>query len=212
MALPRGVPYALSSLTRYALFVVGFLLALVTLGLDLTHITVLVSAVGVGLGFGLQQVVANFVAGLLLLFERPLQVGDAVQIGELVGEVERIGLRASTLRTPEGAEVIVPNSRLVDHEITNWTLSDRKRRVDVEVSVAEHADPGPLLALLVDVARRDPRVVPEPEPEALVVRFAEDATEFQLRFWTEDVHWMRLRSDVGLAVQQALRQRRRGAA
>jgi potassium-dependent mechanosensitive channel len=211
MALPRGVPYALSSLTRYALLVGGFLLALATLGLDLTHITVLVSAFGVGLGFGLQQLVANFVAGLLLLFERPLQVGDAVQIGELVGEVERIGLRASTLRTAEGAEVIVPNSKLIDQQLTNWTLSDRKRRVDLDV-VAERADPEQIQALLIEIASRDPRVQAEPEPEALVVRFSEESAEFQLRFWTDDAQWMRLRSDVGLAVQHALRRRREGAA
>jgi len=212
MALPRGVPFALSSLTRYTLLVTGFLFALATLGLDLTHITVLVSAVGVGLGFGLQKVVANFVAGLLLLFERPLQVGDAVQLGQLVGEVERIGLRSSTLRTAEGAEVIVPNSRLVDEEITNWTLSDRKRRVDLDVAVAEHAEPEAIQALLIELARLDPRMCDEPEPEALVVRFTGDSTEFQLRFWTDDPNWMRVRSDVGRAVQQALRRRREGGA
>jgi potassium efflux system protein len=172
---------------------------------------VLVSAFGVGLGFGLQQLVANFVAGLLLLFERPLQVGDAVQIGELVGEVERIGLRASTLRTAEGAEVIVPNSKLIDQQLTNWTLSDRKRRVDLDV-VAERADPEQIQALLIEIASRDPRVQAEPEPEALVVRFSEESAEFQLRFWTDDAQWMRLRSDVGLAVQHALRRRREGAA
>ena len=205
MALPRGVPYALSSLTRYALLVAGFLLALTTLGLDLTHITVLVSAFGVGLGFGLQQVVANFVSGLLLLFERPVQVGDAVQLGELVGEVVRIGLRASTLRTSEGAEVIVPNSRLIDQQITNWTLSDRKRRVDLELSVAAPDGFEAIQRLLIEVARRDPRVSAEHEPEALVVRFSADSAEFQLRFWTEDPQWMRLRSDLGVAVQQALR-------
>jgi len=210
MELPRGVPYALSSLTRYALLVAGFLLALVTLGLDLTHITVLLSALGVGLGFGLQQAVANFVAGLLLLFERPLQVGDSVQVDQLVGEVERICVRASTLRTPEGAEVIVPNSRLIDKEITNWTLSDRKRRVDLDVAVADPIAPEEVQALLIEVARREARVRGEPEPEALVVRFTKDGTDFQLRFWTEEAQWMRLRSDLGLAVQHALRRRREG--
>src|SRR5262249_51710627 len=133
-----------------------------------THITVLLSALGVGLGFGLQQAVANFVAGLLLLFERPLQGGDAVQIGALVGEVERIGLRASTLRTPEGAEVIVPNSRLVDQEITNWTLSDRTRRVDLDLAVADAIEPEEIQSLLIGVARGDARVRAEPEPEALI--------------------------------------------
>src|SRR5262249_45552865 len=141
MALPRGVPYALSSLTRYALLLAGFLLALATLGLDLTNITVLVSAFGVGLGFGLQQVVSNFVSGLILLFERPVQVGDSVQLGDLTGEVARIGIRSSTIRTPAGAEVMVPNSRLIDEQITNWTLSDRRRRVELELGVQGNLDP-----------------------------------------------------------------------
>ena len=108
MALPRGVPYALSSLTRYGLLLVGFFLALGTLGFDLTRMTVLVSAFGLGIGFGLQQIVNNFVSGLILLFERPVQVGDAVQLGDMLGEVTRIGIRSSTVRTLVGAEVIVP--------------------------------------------------------------------------------------------------------
>src|SRR5262245_15355862 len=204
MALPRGVPYALTTLTRYALLLAGFLLALATLGLDLTSITVLVSAFGVGLGFGLQQVVSNFVSGLILLFERPVHVGDSVQLGDLAGEVARIGIRSSTIRTPAGAEVMVPNSKLIDEKITNWTLSDRKRRVDLELPGID-TDPERVLELLIDVARRDPRVSAEPLPEALVVRFAKDAADFQLRFWTEESEWMRLRSEIGVAIQRALR-------
>jgi small-conductance mechanosensitive channel len=112
-SLPRGVPYALTSLARYGTLLGTFLMALATLGLDLTHLTLLVSALGLGLGFGLQQIVQNFVSGLILLFERQVQIGDGVQLGELTGQVERIGIRSSTLRTFEGAEVIVPNAQLV---------------------------------------------------------------------------------------------------
>jgi hypothetical protein len=109
LALPRGVPYATSTLVRYGLLLTGFLLALGTLGLDLTRITVLVSAFGLGLGFGMQQIINNFVSGLILLFERPVQVGDSVQLGDLSGQMLRIGIRSSTIRTGDGAEVIVPN-------------------------------------------------------------------------------------------------------
>jgi small-conductance mechanosensitive channel len=119
MTLPRGVPYALSTLTRYGLLLVGFLLALGTLGLDLTRMTVLVSAFGLGLGFGMQQIMNNFVSGLILLFERPVQVGDSIQLGDLGGDVLRIGMRSSTLRTPDGAEVIVPNSKMIEDKVTN---------------------------------------------------------------------------------------------
>jgi len=208
MELPRGVPYALSSLTRYALLLAGFLLALGTLGLDLTKITVLVSAFGIGIGFGLQQIISNFVSGLILLFERPVQVGDSVQLGDLGGVVERIGIRSSTVRTPEGAEVIVPNSRMIEDKVTNWTLTDRKRRVDLDVVGVKMKGSEEILALLVEVARRDARVRPHPEPEALLIKFGEDEADYQLRVWTEDPAWMRLRSDLGVAIQRALRQAR----
>src|SRR5262249_18104761 len=131
--LPRGVPYALSTLTRYGLLLTGFLLALGTLGFDLTRITVLLSALGLGIGFGLQQIVNNFISGLIVLFERPVQVGDSIQLGDLGGDVMRIGIRSSTLQTPQGAEVIVPNSTIIQEKVTNWTLSDRRRRIDLDI-------------------------------------------------------------------------------
>jgi small-conductance mechanosensitive channel len=208
MELPRGVPYALSQLTRYALLLAGFLVALGTLGLDLTKVTVLVSAFGIGIGFGLQQIISNFVSGLILLFERPVQVGDSVQLGDLGGHVTRIGIRSSTVLTPEGAEVIVPNSKMIEDRVTNWTLSDRRRRVDLEVGVEFDADSEQVLALLVEVARRDRRVSADREPEALLVKFGEKSAEFHLRVWTSEPNWMRLRSDLGVAVRRALRELR----
>jgi potassium-dependent mechanosensitive channel len=208
MELPRGVPYALSTLTRYALLLAGFLAALGTLGLDLTKVTVLVSAFGIGIGFGLQQIISNFVSGLILLFERPVQVGDSVQLGDLGGQVTRIGIRSSTVLTPEGAEVIVPNSKMIEDRVTNWTLSDRRRRVDLEVGVEFDVDSERVLARLVEVARRDPRVSGDREPEALLVKFGEKSAEFHLRVWTFEPNWMRLRSDLGVAVQRALRELR----
>jgi len=205
MTLPRGVPYALSTLTRYGLLLVGFLLALATLGLDLTRITVLLSALGLGIGFGLQQIMNNFVSGLILLFERPVQVGDSIQLGDLGGEVLRIGTRSSTLRTPQGAEVIVPNSKIIEDKVTNWTLSDRRRRIELDVGVTGDTDPERIITLLTDLARRDPRVSSDPPPEALLMRFGETSADFQLRVWTDDPEWMRLRSDLSVVLQRALR-------
>jgi small-conductance mechanosensitive channel len=205
MTLPRGVPYALSTLTRYGLLLVGFLLALGTLGLDLTRITVLLSALGLGLGFGLQQIMNNFVSGLILLFERPVKVGDSIQLGDLGGDVLRIGMRSSTLRTPQGAEVIVPNSKIIEEKVTNWTLYDRRRRIDLDVGVTGDNDPEQIIALLLDVARHDPRVNDIPAPSALLIRFGETSADFQLRVWTDDPDWTRLRSDLAVALQRALR-------
>jgi potassium-dependent mechanosensitive channel len=205
MTLPRGVPYALSTLTRYGLLLVGFLLALGTLGLDLTRITVLLSALGLGIGFGLQQIMNNFFSGLILLFERPVKVGDSIQLGDLGGDVLRIGMRSSTLRTPQGAEVIVPNSKILEEKVTNWTLSDRRRRIDLDVGVTGDTDPERIISLFLDVARRDRRVSGNPPPEALLVRFGETSADFQLRIWTDDPDWTRLRSDLAVALQRTLR-------
>jgi small-conductance mechanosensitive channel len=205
MTLPRGVPYALSTLTRYGLLLVGFLLALGTLGLDLTRITVLLSALGLGIGFGLQQIMNNFVSGLIMLFERPVKVGDSIQLGDLGGDVLRIGMRSSTLRTPQGAEVIVPNSKIIEEKVTNWTLYDRRRRIDLDVGVTGDNDPEQIIALLLDVARHDPRVNDIPAPSALLIRFGETSADFQLRVWTDDPDWTRLRSDLAVALQRALR-------
>src|SRR5262249_35655075 len=200
----------LSNLTRYALLIVGSFLALATLGFDLTRITVLVSAFGVGVGFGLQQIINNFVSGLILLFERPVQVGDSIQLGDLGGTVLRIGIRSSTLRTSQGAEVIVPNSKLIEERVTNWTLSDRSRRVDLDVTVATDLEPERVIASLVEIAGRDDRVKAAPAPEAVLTRFGNDNADFQLRVWTEDPGWIRLRSDLGVAFQRVLRVLRSG--
>src|SRR5262249_22674858 len=129
LRLARGLPAALSSLVHYFILLIGFLLRLAALGLDLHRVTILARALGVGLGLGLQNIVNNVVSGLILLVERPIQVGETVEIGDLLGEVHRIGIRSSTVRTWEGAEVIVPNGNLIADKVTNWTLSDRTRRI-----------------------------------------------------------------------------------
>jgi len=212
MRLARGVPYALSTMIRYSLLLAGFFAALATLGLDLTRLTVLVSAFGLGLGFGMQQIINNFVSGLILLFERPVQVGDLVQTKDLNGEVLHIGIRASRIRTSDGADVIIPNSDLIQNSVTNWTLSDRKRRVNLELGVAYGTPAEQVLAILLEIATRDVRVLTDPAAQALFTGFGASALMFQLRFWTEESNWMRLKSDLGVALQHALREARIGMA
>ena len=203
----RGIPAALSSLAHYVILLIGFFLGLAALGLNFTRITIIAGALGVGVGFGLQNIVNNFVSGLILLFERPIQVGDAVQLGTLSGEVKRIGIRSSTVRTWEGAEVIVPNASLVSDQVTNWTLSDRMRRVDVDVGVSYGTEPQRVVTLLADVARRTPGVLLEPAPIVLFLGFGDSALNFQLRAWTAHFEeWIRTRSELGLAVHDALEQ------
>jgi len=197
--------YAVSSLLNYVILTLGFLLALGTLGLDLTKVTVLAGAFGIGLGFGLQSIVNNFVSGLILLFERPIHVGDIVQMGDLLGEVTRIGIRASTVRTYHGADIIVPNAQLVTDRVTNWTLSDRRRRIDVPVGVDYGSAPEKVVEVLEAVARGHPQVLKEPPPQAVFMAFGDSSINFELRAWTNQFErWPKIQTELAAGVYAAL--------
>lgn len=205
LALPHGAPYAISSLVHYTILLAGFFLALAGMGLDLNKVTVLGGALGVGIGFGLQTIVNNFVSGLILLFERPVQIGDTVQVADVSGEVRRIGIRSSTIRTTSGAEVIVPNSDLISQRVTNWTLSDRSRRFEIPVGVAYGTRPAEVLALLAEVATKHPEVLDHPGPMPLFVRFGDSAIEFELRAWVVDGDRLPIvKTEVAVALSLAL--------
>ena len=206
--LPRGVASSMSMVVHYGIMAVGFLFAVAAAGIELDRITIVLGALGVGIGFGLQNLVNNFVSGLILIFERPINVGDTVQLaGGLLGEVRRIGIRASIVRTFEGAEVIVPNGNLVSAELTNWTLSDRLRRIEVPVGVAYGTDPQKVLDLLVAAAREDDEVLAFPEPYGLFEGFGDSSLNFVLRFWTSNFDWWRVvASRVTVAVNGGLKE------
>lgn len=181
--LPRGVPYAISSLVHYVVLASGTLLAFAVMGLDLNRFTILAGALGVGVGFGLQNVVNNFVSGLILLFERPIQVGDVVKLKDVSGEVKRIGIRSSTVRTGDGADVIMPNGSLIADPVINWTLTDRTRKVTLDVRAAYGNEPERVIGMLIEAAKANERVMAHPEPTAQLVRFGEIALEFTLEAW-----------------------------
>lgn len=202
-ALPRGVPGAINRLTHYALIVIGVMFAATAVGLDFTRLTFVIGALGVGIGFGLQNVVNNFVSGLILLFERPIRIGDRVELSQLSGTVERIGIRASVVRTWQGAEVIVPNANLISSEVINWTLSDERRRMEITVGVAYGTDPEVVLRLLLDVARDHPEVLDDPEPAGLFTGFGQSSLDFELRAWTTE-DFVRVSSDLRVAINRRL--------
>jgi len=201
----RGVPYAISTIASYTVLMLGFLVALSAAGAPFGKITLLLGGLGVGIGFGLQNVVNNFVSGVILLFERPIQIGDVVQVGSLAGSVKRIGLRSSTLETGEGAEVIVPNANLIAEQLVNWTLTDSRRRIDLPIGVAYGSDPERVLALLVDVAGQHPDVLKEPAPKAFFLNFGENSLDFQLQAWTGQFgNATQVRSDLAVGLNRAL--------
>jgi potassium-dependent mechanosensitive channel len=203
--LARGIPYAISTMLHYVVLLLGFFVALGALGIDLTKLTILVGAFTVGIGFGLQNIINNFVSGLILLFERPIKVGDVIDVGGNVGEVSRIGIRASVIRTADGSEIIVPNGSLISSQVTNWTFSDRTRAVEVSVNVTGGVDPERVIELLKSTAASHPGVAKEPLPQVYVTNFSAGAVTFQLRAWTDrNEDWAQLRSDLSIAVKDAL--------
>ena len=203
----RGLPSAVSTLIYYGLVTVVFFLALSAGGAEFSKFTVMTGAFGLGVGFGLQTVISNLASGLLLLIERPINVGDVLEVGAVYGVVKRIGMRSSTIRTFEGAEVIVPNSDLVTNLVTNWTLSERNRRADIPVGVAYGTDPERVIKLLVDTASSHPDIVKETAPVALFTGFGDSALNFELRFWCPQARThQQLKSDVAVRIISAFRE------
>jgi potassium-dependent mechanosensitive channel len=203
--LQRGMPYAASKVTYYILSVLVLLAAVSAAGVDLNKFTIITGAVGVGVGFGLQDIVKNFASGLILLFERPIRVDDVIELTGMVGTVRRIGARSSTIVTAQGAEVIVPNSNLVSTQVINWTLSSQQRRVEIAVGVAYGTDPQLVIRLLVAEAAAHESVLTNPGPVAFFIGFGDSALNFELRFWSESQDaWFQLKSDVTVAIARAL--------
>jgi len=181
-----GVRLSIGRLVHYVLVVVGFSLALLAFGFEFTKLTIMVSALGVGIGFGLQSVVNNFVSGLILLFERPVRVGDYIELGGNWAEVKNIGLRATTVQTLEQADVILPNADLVTNPVTNWTLSNRRVRVTVPVGVAYGSDVTLVMETLLACAKANPKVTNTPASQVLFLKFGENSLDFELRVWVRD--------------------------
>jgi potassium efflux system protein len=141
----------------------------------------------VGIGFGLQAIVNNFVCGLILLFERPIKVGDSIQLGEQWGKIKRIGLRATIVQTLDNAEIVVPNNDLVANQVTNWTLSDRQSRIRLSVGVAYGSDVALVIDTLRASAEENPLVLRVPAPQVVFTGFGESSLDFRLQVWIADV-------------------------
>jgi potassium-dependent mechanosensitive channel len=206
-SLPRGAGNSIASLSYYAVLLLGFLMALSAAGFQVSQLALVFGALGVGIGFGLQSIVANFVAGLVLMFERPIQPGDVIEIGDTSGRVRQIGLRATVVRTFEGADVVVPNSTLLSGNLLNWTLFDRSRRVEAKIGVSYDADVSRVLEVLHAAARSTPGAAQDPPPAALFSGYGDSSLDFVVRVWTHDFDtWVTLRGQLLARVVQALRE------
>jgi len=202
--MPAGSGHSVITLANYTVYAVGIVLAASAAGLNATQVTVVVGALSVGIGFGLQNVVNNFVSGLILIFERPIKVGDRVQTTDFLGTVTRIGIRASTIRRFDGAEIIVPNGDLIAQEVINWTRSDDLRRIEALVGVAYGTDPETVLEILLRLAEEHPLTLADPEPKAQMIKFGDSSLDFRVRCWTRMDDFVEVTSDLHVAINKKL--------
>ena len=201
-----GMREALGAIVRYVIVTLGALVILQSAGIDLTSLNVLVGAVGVGLGFGLQNITNNFFSGLILLFERPIKMGDRVEIGGVVGEVREIGARATTIVTDESVATIVPNSQFVSERVTNWSRPDKLTAYTLSFHVSHTSDPELVRQVLLAAAAGHRDVLPDPMAEVEFVEVGLGALRFQLQVWsTEHLKTAgTLRSDLNFEVWRQL--------
>jgi small-conductance mechanosensitive channel len=183
-ALDEGQKFALERGTGYLVFTLGLVIGVRSIGVNLDSLAFLGGAVGIGVGFGLQAIANNFLSGLILLVERPIKVGDRIEIGNLNGDVDHIAARSTWIRTNDNIVIIVPNSEFITGRVTNWTANDRSIRFALPVGVSYSSDPENVRELLLEVAQEHPDVLADPAPDVRFVGFGNSSLDFELRVWT----------------------------
>lgn len=203
-----GVRQTVGSIVRYVILFLGFIIILQTAGINLSALAIFSGAIGLGIGFGLQNITSNFVSGLIILFERPIRIGDRVEVGEIQGEVVKISARATTVITNDNIAVIVPNSEFVSSKVINWSIPNPNVRFSFPVGVAYNSDPEKVRRLLLEIAHSHPGVLKEPASDVLFQEFGENALHFVLRIWTRDYTHRPsvLRSDLNFQILQKFRE------
>ena len=205
--LDEGVQYAILRLVHYSIIAVVFYQAIMMIGINLRGLAFFVGILSVGIGFGLQNIVSNFVSGLILLFERPIKPGDMINVGDTEGRVQEIKMRATTIVTLDNVSVIVPNSQFISNEVINWSHRDPKVRIHIPVGVAYGSDVRLVMELLLKVAEDHPEVIDEPAPRVWFVGFGNSSLDFELLVWIVRplLRWQVL-SDLNYAIDDAFRQ------
>jgi small-conductance mechanosensitive channel len=183
-SMDRGHQYAFVRASGYVIFSLGLIIGLDTTGLDLRSLLVLGGALGVGIGFGLQNIVANFVAGIVILWEGPIKVGDFIDVGNTRGEVIRIGARGTWVRTYDNEVIIVPNSDFINSRVANWTANDRIVRMTIPLGVSYDSDLQMVHDVLLDIARQNEEVLVDPAPAVLITEFGDNSVKMSLRVST----------------------------
>ena len=204
--LSLGMQAAISILIRYAILFVGIIAILQLWGIDLSSLTLLASALGVGLGLGLQNIAKDISSGLVLVFERPIQVGDFIELGGRMGQVDRIGPRSTDIRTLDQVSIIVPNSRFLEQDVINWSHRNPLSRIHIPVGVAHGSDPEMVKAVLLQLGREHPQVMAAPAPDVFLMGFGDSSMNFELLVWIrKPQEHPQIRSDLNFAIASAFR-------
>jgi potassium efflux system protein len=204
--LAEGAQFVILRLIHYVLVVIGLFLAINLVGIQMTSLAVIFGLLGVGIAFGLQNITSNFVSGLILLFERPVNVGDYIEVGGAMGKVQAINMRSTTVITRDNITLIVPNSSFIEGTVTNWSVSDPKIRINVPVGVAYGSDTELVKRLLLEVAENHPDVLKDPKPDVLFREFADSSLNFDLRIWIlNPMGRFKTISDINYTVDAAFR-------
>lgn len=208
--LSPDLQYAVSRFVGYCFIAIGFFFALRVIHLDLSALAVVVGGLGIGIGFGLQNIVSNFISGLIILAERPIALGHRIEVGGVAGQVTQIKMRSTTVVTNDNITIIVPNSTFITNAVTNWSYGDPKVRLRLPVGVAYGSDVEKLRRLLVEVAAENPVVLKQPGPSVRFLGFGDSALNFELAVWTIEMAQSptRFRSDLYFAIERKLRESR----
>ena len=203
-----GVRQATGSIVRYVVIAIGFVVILQTVGIDLSTVTVLAGALGIGVGFGLQTITNNLVSGLILLFERPIKIGDRIEVGQVTGDVVEISARATTVITNDNIAIIVPNAEFISSKVTNWSYTTRDVRFNFPVRVSYREDPEVVRKLLLEVADSHTGVLKDRKPDVLFQEFGESSMHLIFRVWTRDYTDRPgvLRSELNYAISRKFRE------
>ena len=180
-----GVRIAVGTIVRYGVLVLGFIIIMQTAGIDLSALTILAGALGVGIGFGLQNITNNFVSGIIILFERPIKVGDRIEVGDVYGDVVNISMRSTTVITNDNIAIIVPNSDFISSKVINWSYNDKNIRFNIPVGVSYNEDPEKIRTILLEIAKSHENILKIPKPEVLFSEMADSSLNFTLRVWTD---------------------------
>jgi small-conductance mechanosensitive channel len=204
--LDRSLQYAIAQIVGYVVLIIGIVIVLDNAGIHLGALTVFAGAVGVGVGFGLKNIASNFISGLLILAERPIAIGDRIEVAGITGQVQQIRARSTIILTNDNIAMIVPNEKFIDSPVTNWTYSDRRVRFRLPVGVAYGSDVNKVREALIAAAREHPATLQQPEPNAFLEKFGDSTIDFQLVVWSDEMSRRpsRFKSDLNYLIYKHL--------